>query len=268
MIDLIQLIPEIEPELKKYKVHFATGSKHNNPLIAFFNNEFKTWQEWQTQKNFEREYILSFILYGRNQWLFAGIYKSISCKFIVKGHYDYKTELLDIGSDLIGRLIIGYEKPFRSSYNRLEKYYHEYNVSEILKERIAIQKFPGFENINIGFEYLQSIIANGELTWKTALENVKGVYLISDRKNGKQYVGSAYGEHAFWSRWEQYASSGHGGNVELKQLLKEKGADYAKNFQFSILEVRASTTSDDEIIGRENHWKEVLMSRDFGYNKN
>lgn len=189
MINFIQLIPEIEPELKKYKVHFATGSKRNNPLIAFFNGEFKTWQEWQTQKNFEREYILSLIFYGRNQWLFAGIYKSISCEFIEKGHYDYSTELLDIGKDLLGRLIIDYNKPFRSSYIRLENYYNDYNVSEILKERIAVMQFPGFENVNIGFEYLRSIIFNNEITWKTALENVKGVYLICDRKNGKQYVG-------------------------------------------------------------------------------
>jgi len=267
LIDFIQIIPEIEPDLRKYKVHLATGRKDDSPLNAFFGNEFKEWQEHQNQKNFERDYILSFIYYAPNQWLFAGIFKSISCNYEVD-HYRYKTELLDIGADLAGRLIIFFQKEFRASYLRLEKHYEKFEISEILKERIAIQKFPGFENVNIKFDYLRTIFSKGETTWKTALENVKGIYLICDLKNGKKYVGSAYGEDAFWSRWEQYIQSGHGGNIELKQLLKDRGDDYSKNFQFSILEVRASTTSDDEIIGRENHWKEVMLSREFGYNKN
>ena len=267
MIEVIHILPEIVPIKKKFKVHLATGRKEHNPIYAFYRGEFKEWQEWQNQKNFERDYILSLIYYAPDQWLFAGVYQSISCKE-VDDHYEYKTELVDIGSDLIGRLIIGFKKDFRASYILLEKHYENFHISEILKERIAVEKFKGFENVNINFEYLKTIIVKGETTWKTALGSVKGVYLITDKKNGKHYVGSAYGADAFWSRWEQYVSNGHGGNVELKQLLKERGADYPKNFQFSILEVRASTTSDDEIIDRENHWKEVLMSREYGYNKN
>jgi len=266
-MNFIKLFPGIEPELRKYKVHFATGTKENNPLFAYFNNKFKEWQEWQNQKNFERESILSFIYYAPNQWLFAGFYKRLSCEFVID-HYQYKTELLEIGNELIGRLIIHYKKEFRASYLRLEKYYKEFNISEIQRDKIAVMKFQGFDNVNIGFEYLQSIINNNELTWKTALENVKGVYLISDRKNGRKYIGSAYGENAFWSRWSEYAKNGHGGNSELRKLLQEKGSDYAKNFQFSILEIRTKTTSDDEIIGREKYWKDVLMTREFGYNQN
>jgi hypothetical protein len=267
MISLSKIIPELEPELKHYKVHFATGTKNNNPLIAFFNNNFKEWQEWQTKRNFERDYILSFIYYEPNQWLFAGIYKSISCQYKTD-HYDYDTELLDIGKEYIGRLIVTYKKEFRASYLILEKHYKNFFVSEILKERIAVMKFQGYENVNIGFDYLKSIISNNEITWKTALGNIKGVYLICDRQSGKKYVGSAYGEDAFWSRWAQYASSGHGWNKELVQLLKDKGENYARNFQFSILEIRAKTTSDDEIKKREQYWKDVLMTRQFGYNQN
>ena len=267
MINLITIIPELKPEIKKYKVHFATGKKENNPLIAFFNNEFKYWQEWQTQKNFEREYILSFIYYENNRWLFAGLYRSSSCTYD-KDHYQYQTELLDAGRELIGRLIITFKKEFRASYLKLENHYEKFIISEILKERIAVMKFPGYENVNIGFDYLQSIIFNNEITWRTALENIKGIYLICDKQNGKKYIGSAYGEFAFWSRWALYASNGHGGNIELKQLLIEKGENYAKNFHFSILEVRTKTTSDEEIIQREKYWKDVLMTRVFGYNKN
>lgn len=267
MLDFLQIFPEISPDLNKYKVHLATGRKDDHPMNAFFRDEFKEWQEHQTQRNFEREYILSLIYYAPDQWLFAGIFRSISCQYL-ESHYQYETELLTVGNDLIGRLIIGFKKEFRASYVFLEKHYENFQVSEILKERVAVEKFMGYENVKIEFDHLKTIISNNETTWNTALGNVKGVYLITDKSNGKQYVGSAYGEYAFWSRWEQYISNGHGGNVELKQLLDEKGTAYAKNFQFSILEVRAFISSDEEIIARENHWKEVLMVREFGYNKN
>ncbi|GAH13295.1 unnamed protein product, partial [marine sediment metagenome] len=118
-------IPEIEPEIKKYKVHFATGKKDNDPLMAFFRNDFKKWQEWQNQKNFERDFILSFIYYAPNQWLFAGVYKRISCRYI-KDHFQYETELHDVGRFFIGRLIISFKKEFRASYLRLEKHYNNF----------------------------------------------------------------------------------------------------------------------------------------------
>ena len=54
----------------------------------------------------------------------------------------------------------------------------------------------------------------------------------------------------------------------LKSLLNAKGKDYALNFQFSILEICDLNASEDSIIGREVHWKEVLKTREFGLNKN
>ena len=81
-------------------------------------------------------------------------------------------------------------------------------------------------------------------------------------------MGAAYGKDSFWSRWSLYAENGHGGNKNLKKIIVEKGIGYASNFQFSILETRANITDDEEIIKRETHWKEVLKSREFGYNEN
>ena len=40
------------------------------------------------------------------------------------------------------------------------------------------------------------------------------------------------------------------------------------NFRYSILDIFKSTVDDDTILERESWWKEVLLSRDFGYNKN
>ena len=37
------------------------------------------------------------------------------------------------------------------------------------------------------------------------LENIKGIYLVTDTHTGRRYVGSAYGDMGIWSRWRQYA---------------------------------------------------------------
>ncbi len=36
--------------------------------------------------------------------------------------------------------------------------------------------------------------------WRTALETTQGIYMITDKLNGKRYVGSAYGSNGIWSR--------------------------------------------------------------------
>ena len=79
------------------------------------------------------------------------------------------------------------------------------------------------------------------------------------------YVGSAYGENMLLGRWQQYLNTGHGGNEGLKEL----DFDYIKkNFRYSVLDIFKSTIDDDVIISRESWWKETLLSRTFGYNKN
>ena len=59
-----------------------------------------------------------------------------------------------------------------------------------------------------------------------------------------------------------------GGNVELKALLQENGEEYRQHFQFAILEVCNMNLGNEYILGRESHWKEVLLTRRFGLNKN
>jgi len=54
----------------------------------------------------------------------------------------------------------------------------------------------------------------------------------------------------------------------LKKLIKTKGIDYAKNFKFSILEIAGMNIAEDMIRERESFWKEVLLTRVHGYNKN
>lgn len=118
-------------------------------------------------------------------------------------------------------------------------------------------------------EILKAIIQKEKQDWKASLTAVKGVYLIIDTHNGKSYIGSAYGDAGIWSRLCCYVNTGHGWNDELVKTITEKGIDYAlANFKFSVLEVFSFNTSDDVILNREKHWKNVMLSRKFGYNKN
>ena len=108
-----------------------------------------------------------------------------------------------------------------------------------------------YENITLDFHELEAVFAQNKPDWKAALENVKGVYLIVDKSNGIKYVGSAYGDAGIWSRWSAYMSTGHGGNAELKKIIRDKGIKYArKNFRLSLLECRAMKTDDATIIDR------------------
>ena len=76
MINLHELLGIEEQEFLKYKVHFATGSKDKRkPYNAFLIDEFKGWQERQTNKNFGREFVLSLIYYDKDVWMFGGIYR-------------------------------------------------------------------------------------------------------------------------------------------------------------------------------------------------
>ncbi len=119
-------------------------------------------------------------------------------------------------------------------------------------------------------EELEALVRNDRPDWKGALESVKGIYLITDISTGKRYVGSAYGDQGIWSRWCSYVASGHGGNVELRAIATDPNLDYCrKSFRFALLEYRPSPTADDIIIGREDFWKRILLTRgEHGLNRN
>lgn len=122
----------------------------------------------------------------------------------------------------------------------------------------------------LGIRNSKRVIDSGKSDWKAALENQKAVYVITDTKTGKLYVGSATSENGMLlQRWKNYVDNGHGGNKELRGLVETKGFDYVKdNFQYSIIENFNARVDDMRILQREAYWKRVLYSREFGYNAN
>ena len=151
----------------------------------------------------------------------------------------------------------------------MENYIQEFKIMEILPSVYHGESFPGIENISHDFHILEPIFKSERSDWKAALSNIKGVYVISDKHNGKQYVGSAYSDTGIWSRWTCYIGTGHGWNDELTKLIKTKGIDYArKNFRFSLIEIMPMSVDKNTVFSREKHWKKALLSRDHGYNGN
>ncbi len=137
-------------------------------------------------------------------------------------------ELDQRAAELIGRLKIHFKRESRNDSIKLENVYSKMVVSELLREPYSGEQFPGYDNINHDFGFLETAFRSGRPDWKLMLENVKGVYLIVDKSNGKKYVGSAYGAFGIWRRWGCYIGTGHGWNDELTKLIDEKGIEYAR----------------------------------------
>jgi hypothetical protein len=173
----------------------------------------------------------------------------------------YEHEKIEHYEKFCGRLIIQYKNKDMTLVRLAESVLNKCNIVQILDGTFDNDLFPGYENVNISWHELKNVINKD--SWKTALENQKGVYLITDKSNGKMYVGSAYGNNMIHGRWSDYINNGHGGNIDLKELSFEY---IQNNFYYSILDIFKSTIDDKTIIKRESWWKNTLLTRKFGYN--
>ena len=135
---------------------------------------------------------------------------------------------------------------------------------------ISEYEYHGFDNVILSFTQLCEIIKNKKAhrIWEERLSSHAGVYLITDIKTGKLYVGSASSENGgLWGRWSNYINSKHGGNKLLKKLI-DKDENYFFNFQFSILEVFPIKRDKYEILQYEQLYKRKLYSIEHGLNDN
>lgn len=257
-----------EPE--QYKLHFARWNREYQPLEVWARDkqEWQGWQEYRPARDdFNRRFIFSLIQFYHEPdiWLFGGVFR------VLQRHSDrYEVELAKEGEGFLGRLKLRSAYRERATRVKLENHYSSFEVQEILREPYSGRTFPGFENIDLSFEELETLVLNSRPDWKAALASVKGIYLISDVTTGKRYVGSASGDQGIWSRWCSYVATGHGGNVELRALASDPTLDHCrKAFRFALLEYRPSATPDEVILARESFWKGILLTRgEHGMNRN
>ena len=174
-----------------------------------------------------------------------------------------KTDLL---VDMKDRLVIDWGK---GTINWCQNGTTEKEVLEIRPAMSEIS-FTSYDRVLLSFETLHKIVCNKAAykEWEEKLSAVAGVYLITDTKTGKHYVGSASGEQGgIWGRWSEYARTKHGGNKRLKELITAD-ADYCNNFQYSILEVFPIKRDRHEVLEYEQLYKKKLWSIQFGLNDN
>ncbi|MFH1233540.1 MAG: GIY-YIG nuclease family protein [Patescibacteria group bacterium] len=265
--DLLQL-----KNLENVKIRFNKDNGDGYDPIRFYKEDrdkLLKGQFWNYNKHKsfrEGNIAIGLARIEGDKWLLFNISK-ITKDLHKLNNVGYEYETLLKYEKYFGRLIIQYHNKSQNLIRLAKNLIDDLEVIEILPEQFNDDDFPGYENVNLSWYDLQRVIRKKD--WKSALENQKGVYLIADATTGKLYVGSAYGENMILGRWKSYIDNGHGGNIELKKIVKEKGFKYIKNnFKYSILDIYKSKTEDKIIINRESRWKEVLLSRKFGYNLN
>jgi len=257
-------------EPQTYKLHFARWNGENQPLEVWARDtrEWQGWQEYRPARDdFNRPFIFTLVQFYHESdiWLFGGVFR------VLRRHTDrYEVELTKEGEGFLGRLKLRSTYRERATRVKFENHYPGFEVQEILREPYSGRAFSGFEDIDLSFEELETLVRNSRADWRAALSNVKGVYLISDITTGKRYIGSAYGDQGIWARWCAYVASGHGGNIELRALVSDPTLDYCRKcFRFALLEYRPSPTPDEVILAREAFWKRILLTRgEYGLNRN
>lgn len=181
----------------------------------------------------------------------------------IRNGVGYEYEDIPECQKFVDRLIIKFENHSQNLIRLGSTTLQECVVKEILQDRYDNDYFPGYANVNVSWISLENLIHKS--SWRTALQNQKGVYLIVDHHTGKQYVGSASGKEMLLGRWESYIKTCHGGN----KLLERLDPNYIKkHFYFSILETFNHNIEDQIILDRESFWKDVLQTRRYGYNDN
>lgn len=268
MIELVKFLKAagVAVNTDSLKIHLACWNGTEHPLDRYYAGTFKSYQDWQGRLNFNCDQVLGLIDLGKSSWLFAGVYKILGHKPHPqnKRHFLYSSRLLPSQDDMIGRIIVHHKR----SRNSRIWYRPEIMlpITEIRREKLTVEEFPGYNSVLVSHSTLKTITEQQISSWHAALSSIKGIYLITDTSTGKLYVGKASGTVGIWQRWCSYASCGHGGNIELKRLLKQQGPEHASHFQFSILEIADTHASDNDILYRESYWISALKSREFGLN--
>lgn len=232
---------------------------------------FEIYQSTQSPPNRQRltaKYWASFLGTPGGDTLFAGLY---ACEYLGLNeaeqtwvHADgfdavgtcdvYRLTADDRLSDLDGRLLVDWGDAARAWIQRADN-----QDKPVVEIRTAFREpeFPGFNRFLTSLSRIESLPAS----WVQVLRSSRGIYLLTCPATREQYVGSATGAYGFYGRWLEYALSGHGGNVELRNRDR---VDY----QVSILEVAGSSATAQEILDQECLWKQKLQSREMGLNRN
>lgn len=218
----------IDPKRTKLIRH---SLKHDRFKKCYEKGYFDIYQSIQDKNFFTYcDFVLAFISEPGTSAKFMGCYevgkgKPVSKEMMpqefpapemfIQDAYIFDLKQTDIMGDLKERLIIDWGKATVS--------WHQWATNE--KAVLAIQanpkyEFNGFDKVILKYAQLKEIISDKILyeNWHTALSSVYAIYLIVDETDGKQYVGSAYGNGGLLTRWKYYVETKHGGDLKIKEI--------------------------------------------------
>ena len=159
-------------------------------------------------------------------------------------------------ADWQGRLVIDWPGLERSWYRWADR--NIFPVRAIADQSVLIRPMPDWHDLLVEWQDLALL----PTSWRAALSQWRGIYLIIDQVDGRQYVGSASGQENILQRWRNYSRTGHGGN----KLLRNRDP---RSFRFAILQRVSPDMPDSEVVAIEQSWKRRLRSvAPFGLNEN
>ncbi len=263
-----------DDEVRKVKIKFNKHNGSEDPLDIYISDPERIntgWLFWNEKRRYfyEGQIAICFVRFSYDKWLLTTI-KKITKDLGISGGVGFEGEEIEKYKPLFGRVIVKYHKTSMAQGRYFSELQDELIINQILPNKYVGEDFPGYDKVRLSFGQLETIINMGKMDWVSALSNQKAVYLITDKSNGKLYVGSATSENGMlFQRWGDYIKNGHGGNDKLEELVYSKGIEYVKkNFQYSILENYNGKVDDDLILERESWWKQTLQSVKWGYNAN
>jgi hypothetical protein len=280
MISIVHLLEMKGLDTSKRIKLVRHQDKRYDVSLIYSLGQIEIYQSYQGKPIFECDYIVSFVGFGGSWARMTGVYRvgirqpaenvPLPPDFIYQDNWDteggvhYELEEVPGFEDLKDRVVIDWGKGALAWHQWLK---HK-EVVEILPAGYT-KKFTGYLDFVLTYDELVKIIKNpiANKEWHAMLSSVAGVYLILDESTGKQYVGSAYGREGILGRWSNYASSGHGGNIILKDVINNNKYG-AKSFRFTILQTLPKTLTKNEVIAQESIYKNKLGSLAFGLNKN
>lgn len=274
MIKLNDLLHLTDEQASKAKVKFNRDNGYDDPIDIYKSNPDlinKQWLYWRNKNRYfdVGQIAICLVKIRSEYWLLTTIDTVVEELNVLNG-INYKGTPLSEYQIYFGRTIIKFHKSFQTQGVNYSTIADELEVCQILPDTFDDDDFPGYDKVNLSYNQLKSILDRGKKDWIAALESQKAVYLITDTNNGKLYVGSATSSYGMLlQRWSNYVSNGHGGNKELKRIVDSEGIEYVQSyFRYTILENYNSKVDDAVVLERESWWKNILLTRTFGYNDN
>lgn len=218
-----------KPKLQKA---LPTLADEEPELFDAFQNQHGPNVEATLRK---RRLMVAFVNIGANDYAFAGLFEMMGSKYQTMAELDAnpKRKVLrqrydDISfvqhgiitgragrlvfelaprhemADLIGRLIV--RKPLANRNYRFLAENLDCPILEIARDRQMTPPPPEWRDFVVAAHELHNLPKRHA----ARLEGWRGVYLITDEKDGGRYVGSAYGAANLLGRWRAHVARGKG----------------------------------------------------------